>query len=81
VGERALAQLCRGDGHWHCDDRGRRGGDQFRLGQGVPWTLPGWAVKGNLQGEAIATSLALSIVGGIAIALVGGWDVIRRDVL
>jgi len=46
-----------------------------------PWTLPGWVVKGNLQGEAIAVSLAIGLVGGIVIALMGGWDVSRRDVL
>jgi hypothetical protein len=46
-----------------------------------PWTLPGWVAKGSLEGEAIVVSLALGVIGGIALALVGGWDVIRRDVL
>jgi len=46
-----------------------------------PWTLPGWVARGSLQGEAFAVSLALGVVGGIAIALAGGWDVTRRDVL
>ena len=46
-----------------------------------PWTLPGWVARGCLQGEAFAVSLALGLVGGIAVALVGGWNVIRRDAL
>jgi hypothetical protein len=46
-----------------------------------PWTLPGWVVKGNLQGEGIVMSLALGLAGGIVVALAGGWNVIRRDVL
>ena len=49
--------------------------------QVYPWTLPGWVVKGNLQGETIATSLVLGLVGGLIIALAGGWDVIRREVV
>jgi hypothetical protein len=49
--------------------------------QVYPWTLPGWAARGCLEGEAFAVSLALGFVGGIAIALAGGWDVSRRDVL
>ena len=46
-----------------------------------PWTLPGWVARGSLQGEAFAVSLALGIVGGIVIALAGGWNVIQREVL
>ena len=49
--------------------------------QVYPWTLPGWVVKGNLQGETIAVSLALGLVGGLVIALAGSWDVSRREVL
>ena len=45
-----------------------------------PWTLPGLVAIGSLEGEAIAVPLALGIVGGIAVALAGGWNVIRRDV-
>ncbi len=49
--------------------------------QVYPWMLPAWVARGSLQSEAFAVSLALGLVGGIAIALAGGWDVIRRDAL
>jgi len=46
-----------------------------------PWTLPGLASIGYTEGDAIAAQAALGFLGGIVIALVGGWDVTRRDVL
>ncbi len=46
-----------------------------------PWTLPFMVSVGFVEGEVIGAQLALGIIGGIAVALAGGWDVIRRDVL
>jgi len=46
-----------------------------------PWTLPGRVSIGFMEGDAIAAELALGIVGGIVVALAGGWEVTRRDVL
>jgi hypothetical protein len=46
-----------------------------------PWTLPGLASIGYTEGDAIAAQAALGFLGGIVIALVGGWDATRRDVL
>jgi len=46
-----------------------------------PWLLPGNALH---HAEAIAWlpwALTVGIVGGIALAVAGGWDVTRRDVL
>ena len=46
-----------------------------------PWTLPVMVSVGFVEGEAIGAQVALGIIGGIVIALAGGWDVTRRDVL
>jgi len=46
-----------------------------------PWTLPFMVSVGFVEGEVIGAQLALGIIGGIVVALAGGWDVIRRDVL
>ena len=46
-----------------------------------PWTLPGLVSIGFMEGEAIATQLALGIVGGIVVALAAGWEVTRHDVV
>jgi hypothetical protein len=46
-----------------------------------PGTLPGRVSIGFMEGDAIAAELALGIVGGIVVALAGGWEVTRRDVL
>lgn len=46
-----------------------------------PWLLPGNALP---QAEAIAWlpwALSVGILGGIALAVAGGWEVTRRDVL
>ncbi len=46
-----------------------------------PWTLPGLVANGLEAGEEILPQLLLGCLGGPLIALVGGWDVVRRDVL
>jgi hypothetical protein len=46
-----------------------------------PWILPGYVMLGWAEGEPIGLQLTLGIAGGIGIALAGGWDVTRRDVL
>jgi hypothetical protein len=46
-----------------------------------PWTMPGMVAIGFMEGDAIATELALGIVGGIVVALAAGREVTRRDVL
>ncbi len=46
-----------------------------------PWTLPFMVSVGFVEGEAIGAQLAIGTLGGIVIALVGGWEVTRRDVL
>jgi hypothetical protein len=43
--------------------------------------LPGLISIGFMEGDAIAAELALGIVGGIVVALAGGWEVTRREVL
>jgi ABC-2 type transport system permease protein len=45
-----------------------------------PWTLPGLASIGYMEGDAIAAQVALGFLGGIVIALAGGWDVTRREI-
>lgn len=46
-----------------------------------PWTLPGLVANGLEAGEEILPQLLLGCLGGIAVSLLGGWDVVRRDVL
>jgi hypothetical protein len=46
-----------------------------------PWTLPGLVTFGLRDGILPLAGLATGCLGGIAAALVGGWEVIRRDVL
>ncbi len=45
-----------------------------------PWTLPGLASIGYMEGDAIAAQVAMGLAGGIVIALAGGWDVTRREI-
>ena len=45
-----------------------------------PWTLPGLASIGYIEGDAIAAQVALGFLGGIVVALAGGWDVTRREI-
>jgi hypothetical protein len=46
-----------------------------------PWTLPGLVANGLEAGEEVLPQLLLGCLGGPAVALLGGWDVVRRDVL
>jgi hypothetical protein len=46
-----------------------------------PWTLAGLVANGLEAGEEILPQLLLGCLGGLAAALLGGWDVVRRDVL
>lgn len=44
-----------------------------------PWTLPAVVMSGD--GAIVVQALTLGIVGGIIVAIVGCWDMIRQDVL
>jgi len=46
-----------------------------------PWTLPGLVQYNLEEGLNPWPQLLLGSLGGVAVALLGGWDVIRRDVL
>jgi hypothetical protein len=46
-----------------------------------PWTLPRLVAYGLEEGADILPQLLIGILGGGAVALLGGWDVVRRDVL
>jgi hypothetical protein len=47
-----------------------------------PWALPGLLANTFNKGEPILLKeLLVSVVGGIAVALLGCWEVTRRDVL
>ncbi len=46
-----------------------------------PWTLAGIVASKMIEDEAPLMSVALGALGGIFVALVGGWDVSRQDVL
>lgn len=50
-----------------------------RLGKFYPWLLPVNTISNDT--ERIVLGLTLGILGGIVVAIVGCWDVIRRDVL
>lgn len=46
-----------------------------------PWTIPGVIATQTLSSLESTIALILGLLGGIVIAFVGGWAVIRRDVL
>jgi lantibiotic transport system permease protein len=50
-------------------------------GAWYPWTLPALVAYGLEAGEKILPLLLAGSLGGIAAALLAGWDVVRRDVL
>lgn len=49
--------------------------------QWYPWAIPGMVAYGLEEGTDTLPQLLIGILGGGAVALVGGWDVVRRDVL
>jgi len=54
---------------------------QSKWGPWYPWTLPAILVNDLSEGLEPWTTLALGSLGGLAVALLGGWEVSRRDVL
>ena len=46
-----------------------------------PWTIPGVIATQNLSNLESAAALTLGLGGGIVVALLGCWEVTRRDVL
>jgi len=46
-----------------------------------PWTWAGLVAYKLEEGEAMLTQLLLGSLGGLGAALLGAWDVVRRDVL
>jgi len=54
---------------------------QSDWGAWYPWTLPALVAYGLEAGEKILSLLLAGSLGGIAAALLAGWDVVRRDVL
>ncbi len=46
-----------------------------------PWTLPAMILNRSLKGSPILTELILIGIGSVVIALIGGWNITRRDVL
>lgn len=54
---------------------------QSDLGDWYPWALPGIVVHNLEEGLSPASQLLVGCLGGLAVALLGGWDVTRRDVL
>jgi hypothetical protein len=54
---------------------------QSDWGQWYPWTLPGVITYSLAEGLKPTAELAVGSLGGVLVALLGGWDVTRRDVL
>lgn len=48
-------------------------------GRVYPWSLPVDVMFG--QGERLPFALVLGVGGGLVLAVIGGWDIARRDVL
>lgn len=46
-----------------------------------PWALPGMVAYGLEEGTGVLPQLLIGSLGGIVVALLGSWDVVRRDVL
>jgi hypothetical protein len=49
--------------------------------QWYPWTLPGLVANGVETGQDVLPHLLIGSLRGLGVALLGGWDVVRRDVL
>lgn len=54
---------------------------QSDWGQWYPWTMPGLVTYQLVEGHGVIAQLLAGVVGGVVIALAGGWEVSRRDVL
>jgi ABC-2 type transport system permease protein len=50
------------------------------IAQFYPWTIPGVVAMNGTKSLSIWLPLAIGNLGGIALAVWGGWNVIRRDV-
>jgi hypothetical protein len=46
-----------------------------------PWTMPGLVAISLEEGQWPGPQLLIGSLGGLAMAILGGWDVSRRDVL
>lgn len=49
--------------------------------QWYPWTFPGLVAYGLEEGADVLPQLLAGALGGLVAAVLGGWDVVRRDVL
>jgi hypothetical protein len=45
-----------------------------------PWTFPGLVANGVETGEDVLSQLLIGSLGGLGVALLGGWDIVHRDV-
>lgn len=54
---------------------------QSNYGPWYPWTLPAILVNDLSEGLKPWTALALGSLGGLAAAVLGGWEMSRRDAL
>lgn len=54
---------------------------QSEWSEWYPWTMPGLVANGLEEGQWPGSQLLVGSLGGLAVALLGGWDVSRRDVL
>jgi len=54
---------------------------QSKYGPWYPWTLPAILVNDLSEGLKPWGALALGSLGGLAAAVLGGWEVSRRDAL
>jgi ABC-2 type transport system permease protein len=54
---------------------------QSDWGSFYPWALPGLLINQLGKGDAYTAELLFGSLGGIVAALIGGWDVTRRDIL
>jgi lantibiotic transport system permease protein len=54
---------------------------QSDWGAWYPWTLPCLVAYGLEAGEKVLTMLLIGSLGGVVAAFLGGWDIVRRDVV
>lgn len=54
---------------------------QSDWGQWYPWTLPGFVAHNLEEGLAPVAEVLVGSLGGMLVALLGCWNVVRRDVL
>jgi hypothetical protein len=53
----------------------------WEWGRFYPWALPGLVANSFMEGTMPIAEILVGSVGGLVVAIAGGWEFTRRDVL